>query len=73
MAVTPIPTMSQTELDDCSSEPAEPRRRRRCTAIVAPGTELERPVPVVARWLACARCSRPRATPFTKVGPLDCT
>ncbi len=77
MAVTlnDLISMSQAELDDLfrrSPMGDIPDGDASGTAIVAPGTELERPILWFARWLAWQGkvFDRPRAQLLNKVGPL---
>jgi hypothetical protein len=77
MAVTlqDLTTLSQTELDDLfthSPMGAIPDGDAQGTAIVAPGTELELPTLVFARWLAWQGkvFYRPQGYLLNKVGPL---
>ena len=76
MAVTlaELTGMSQAALDDLfrrSPMGDIPDGDAVGTAIVAPGTEIERPILWLARWLAWQGkvVDRPRATLLNKVGP----
>ena len=74
VALADLTTMSQGELDDLfRNSPIGdiPDGDGTGTAIVAPGTVLERPILWLVRWLAWQGkvVDRPRATLVNKVGP----
>lgn len=76
MAITldDLTTMSQAQLDDAFRRAPLgdiPTGDAQGTAIVAPGTEVERPILWLARWLAWQGkvVDRPRAQLLNKVGP----
>jgi hypothetical protein len=74
VALSDLTTMSRAELDDLFRQSPLgdlPDGDGAGTAIVAPGTVLERPILWLVRWLAWQGkvVDRPRATLVNKVGP----